>query len=134
MKQVLLTILLFSLSVFFGMKEVDTDVVCGQENLVEVSGGTLHATSDNDGCDDGRHFDLPVALRNSDVTFSREISCRLLRASGRFNTVFLRLFFYKPEFLSGLKVAYTGEPALLASHFQKVPGDYFVIALRRIVI
>ena len=83
---------------------------------------------------DGRHFDLPVALRNSDVTFSREISSRLLRASGRFNTVFLRLFFYKPEFLSGLKVAYTGEPALLASHFQKVPGDYFVIALRRIVI
>jgi hypothetical protein len=73
-------------------------------------------------------------LRNSDVTFSREISSRLLRASGRFNTVFLRLFFYKPEFLSGLKVAYTGEPALLASHFQKVPGDYFVIALRRIVI
>lgn len=134
MKQVLLIILLFSLSVFFGMKGADSGAVCSQADLVEVSGGSLLSATDNGDSDSKRQFDLPVALRNSDVTFSREISSRLMRVSGRFNTVFLRLFFYRPEFLSGLKVAYRGEPALLASHFQKVPGDYFVIALRRIVI
>lgn len=134
MKQVLLTILLFSLAVFFGMKEADAEVVCGQDAFVEAVGGTLNVPSEEDGCDDGRHFDLPVALRNSDVTFSREMSNRLMRDPGRFGMVFLRLFFYKPEFLSGLSVAYTGMPALQASHYRKVPGDYFVIELRRIVI